>query len=279
MKLLLQDLIKLHDQDKLIGQFNCDNDAYHASPGYSASNLIDVLKYSEAHLKYFKENPETDNESFRIGTMIHTAVLEPNDFDNIYAISPNLDKRTKGGKEMFAQFSLENEGKIIISQKDYDMAMGIQHSVWSTATAKVLLKDALIEQSFYWRDRDTLCKARPDAINKELGVLIDLKTTTNCSEYNLRNSIKDYMYHVQSAFHMTGVNTVFGDVVRDVVYIFVEKTPPYGVKFVTVSKEDLLIGCRSFDKALGRIVMANDTGIFPGYSEEIISLDIFGGKS
>jgi exodeoxyribonuclease VIII len=279
MKLLLQDLIKLHDQDKLSGQFDISNEDYHVSPGYSASNLIDVLKYSEAHLKYFKEHPDQENDAFRIGTMIHTAVLEPQEFNKNYIVAPTLDKRTKDGKAAYDKFSSENQGKQLISKKEYDMAMDIQKSVLSTSTAKVLLNDAIIERSFFTRTfNDLLLKARPDAINTKLKVLVDLKTTTNCSDFNIRNSIKDYMYFLQSVVHMFCVNAVMGDnTVTDIVYIFVEKSEPYGCKFVTISQDDIAYGMNQMALALGKIRKALDTGKFPGYSEEIISLNIFGG--
>jgi hypothetical protein len=83
-----------------------ENTEYHAHPALSASGLR-VLKRSPLHYWDRYINPDRvttePTEAMQLGTLIHCAVLEPDQFDVRYiAVPEGIDKRTKEGKQVWA---------------------------------------------------------------------------------------------------------------------------------------------------------------------------------
>lgn len=271
---------KLNEENKLEGMVEIDNEDYHRGPGISSSNLIDIEKFSVRHMKHWKENPEEPTKAMRDGTRLHTAVLEPHLFDQIYAVAPTLDKRFKENKELIKKFEDENVGKIFITNAEYENTMRMRDAVMEHPVAKQFFDGAIIEKAFYWKDPDTgvLCKARPDIVNHRLGMLIDLKKTTDATEWNIRSSVKNFKYYMQAAFHKDGVNLCNKDqlvTIHDSVFVFVEDTAPYGVQVVAISLNDLQKGFDEYKDALTKYAEAVKTGKWPGYEQKILELTIF----
>ena len=74
------------------------NDQYHSHDSISASGLKTIYKKSVYHLinQQFKETP-----AMALGTAVHQALLEPDDFYDIYHVIEKINKRTKAGKEEY----------------------------------------------------------------------------------------------------------------------------------------------------------------------------------
>lgn len=260
------------------------NEDYHRNEGISSTNLIDLLQYSEAHMKHWMDNPVEPSRAMKDGTRFHTSVLEPDKFDSIYAVTPTLDGRTKEGKAAKEDFYAANSNKTLISQDEYDNTMRMRDAVLSSKTVQALLKGALIEKAFYATDPMTgvLIKARPDAINYKNNMLIDLKKTTQADIYHVKQSIRSYFYHVQASYHMNVVNGCQPDKLADIkdsIFIFCEDTAPYGVQIVAITPSDLIEGEKKWREALDRYAKCLKSGIYPGYSDSIQELNVFGGSN
>lgn len=248
---------------------------YRADPGVNKSTLWEIRK-SPAHYKYALESQEeTDSPSLRLGRAVHALVLQPDQFDNMYAIAPNVDRRTKEGKQAWAEFIEANEGKEILTADEASDVGSIAFSV--NVTAGNLLDGCQTEVPLFWDDRRTgiRCKARLDAW-KELPdkfVVIDLKTTTDASTDAFTRSAVKYGYHVQAAHYLNGFEAV-REPDKPVEWWFVatEKKQPYAVNLIKASQAVIDEGQYVLMTLMDKLNECLKTDEWPGYGEATMGL-------
>ena len=206
--------------------FEMTNEEYHSSIGISKSSL-DKFAKSPAHYLYSKNNPTQPTPAMQMGTLIHTAILDPSELLNRYAVAVNCDRRTKEGKEIWASFLESSKGKQVITQDEYELVTNMRETLFANPKIKHLLDGAEVEQSYFWVDKKTglLCKCRPDAVN--MGYLIDIKSTTDASPEAFAVSAYNFRYHNQSAWYLDGYAEVTGEQPKGFIFIAVEKTAPF----------------------------------------------------
>jgi len=214
----------------------------------------------------FKETP-----SMFTGSMAHKAILEPNDFDKCYIVAPAINKRTKAGKEEWAEFEAANASKLVITSEQYDMAMAMQKAIKSHPMASKLLKDGVAEQSHFWKDENTseLCKCRADYVRND-GVIVDLKTTVNASPSEFARTCAKFKYHWQDAWYSRGTKAT------DFYFIVVETSAPHVVECYKLSPEAKQKGLHEIDEALNKYISCKVFDEFCGYnpSNEVTTIDL-----
>ena len=123
---------------------------------------------------------------------------------------------------------------------------------------------------------DMLRNSRFDAeeIEREKGVIVDLKTTRDASPDGFAKSVAQYRYHVQAAFYSDGYKAAFGEAPRGFVFIAVETEPPYLVAVYVASETMTSRGRIEYQTDLDtfRECLATDT--WPGYSSSPLTLDL-----
>lgn len=280
--LTLQELDQRAAKNALVGVFRVSNADYHAGPGISKSGL-DQVNRSPAHYWAWKITPTEQTAAMAFGSAVHTAVLEPEDFDKLYAVKPECDRRTKEGKATYAEFEAALAGRMELSRTDAMRIDAIRASVGSHAQAVSLLKNPVKELSFYWIDKETgvLCKTRPDAIAGN-GLLVDLKTTADASPTEFRRKIANYRYDVQLAMQILGIREALSqaglleshrELLCDLpVLLAVETEAPHQVGLYSLPETWLESGFAEFRRNLCTYAKCVETGNFPGYSTEIVTL-------
>lgn len=197
--------------------------------GWSKSAL-DLIDKSPAHyIAWLKSDREpTPAQSF--GSALHCAVLTPRLYHEQYAIEPNIDKRTKIGKELYQEFIEKSEGKAPITSEQASKIEEMKTALFSHSLASKLITNGEAEQSFFWIDPRTglLCKCRPDYLRYD-GICIDLKTTEDSRFKSFQRSSYNYRYHVQGAYFIDGIFQATKKECSDFVIIAIEKEPPYGI--------------------------------------------------
>jgi len=201
---------------------------YHEMPGWSKSRL-DLINRSPAHMIETQKNKVT-TPAMAFGSALHCAVLTPALYELEYCVIPECDRRTKAGKELYAEFVIENKGKTVIDSADAANVELMKMSIFSHPLASAMLTGGEAEQSFFWIEPLTRlrCKARPDYLRHD-GICIDLKTTDNATYNSFQRSMYKYRYHVQGAFFSDGVFQAVNKQVTDFVLIAIEKEPPFGI--------------------------------------------------
>lgn len=239
---------------------------YRQHPAISRSELFKISESPEK-FKYYKEHPEEPTPSLIFGQLFHTMALQPETFDNDFAICPNVDRRTKAGKEAFAQFEADAENKTVVTADMYELADAMCEALKQNEFVTKLLKGEK-EKPFFWVDDLTNeeCKCRVDCLT-ELGdnlIIVDLKTTENAeTEAFMRSAIK-YGYDLQSAMYSKGVEINTG---KKPIFVFIaiEKKPPYAINILQADELFIRRGYDLFREYIGIYHDCKQTGNFYGY--------------
>ena len=255
------------------------NADYHGGPGVSKSGL-DLIARSPLHYwaRYLdpQRTPTEPTPSMRLGTAIHTAVLEPGEFGRRYHVAPVVDRRTKDGKAewQLALDHAEAAGAELISNDDAITCMRIADVVRSHPTARKVFGSGQAELSVYWQDRETglLCKCRPDWLAMPL--IVDLKSTEDASGESFQRSAWNWRYWVQAAWYMDGVQQATGQRVDAFVFGAFEKVPPYACAFYYADQAMIDMGRQEYRRLLRTLADCMSSDKWPGYETDVRPLGV-----
>lgn len=251
------------------------NSDYHAQSSISKSGL-DRIRRAPALFRYFRDNPQEPTPAMRMGTLVHTAILEPHRLDDEIIVAPEVDRRTTAGKAVWADFQIAARGREIVTQDELDRLNRIRDAVWAHPSASDALMMLLeVETSIFWTDHlsGVDCRCRPDGIMHN-GVILDVKTTKDARPDEFAKSIANYRYHVQAAFYSDGYQQAFGKHPKGFVFIAVETEPPHLVGVYVASEAMILRGRADYraDLETYRRCLASDT--WPGLSDNPLTIDL-----
>lgn len=248
---------------------NIPNHEYHAAERMNNSGIKQILK-SPAHYQIYLRQKSEPTKAMIIGSAVHAATLEPDVFEKDYAAIPEgLDRRTKAGKETFAE--LEASGKTILAADDYQNVLDIALAVRSHETAGKLFNHGIAEVSVFSEIDDVPVKARFDWLRNN--IIVDLKTTDDASPDEFVRSIAKYGYDVQAAWYLD-VAKADGIEISNFIFVAVEKNPPYAVGLYELDAESIEIGRTKYQKGLSIYRHCVKTGEWPSYSPDIITLQL-----
>jgi len=255
------------------------NDDYHGGVGISKSGL-DVLARSPLHYwsKYLDPNRERKEPTpaMKLGTAIHTAVLEPDEFTKRHMVAPQVDRRTKDGKATWEQFVADAEaaGADLISADDFATCQAISRQVREHPTARKVFANGTPELSAYWTDAETglLCKCRPDWLG--LPLIVDLKSTEDASAEGFAKSAWNFRYWVQAAWYVDGIEQATGQRPDAFVFAAFEKSAPYACAFYFADEAMLDMGRREYRRLLRILADCTAADRWPGYTTDVMPLGV-----
>lgn len=200
------------------------NSEYHAHPALGSSGVKSILKnpYSYLHPQ------EMTGKNLDIGSAIHKLILEPHDFEKEFAVAPSVDRRTKAGKEAWAEFVGASVGKTVLAAEDYETAKGAAESVLYHPEAQFLLSDGVAESSHFADLDGVACKCRPDYYRERDGIVVDVKSTEDASPDGFAKAVANFGYYIQDPFYCD-VLLSSGKPVSRFIFIAVERKPPHMV--------------------------------------------------
>lgn len=302
-RLSLDELTKRAAAGILRGVFYVDNDDYHMGPGISSTDCKALLKSPGHYHAQMRNRKRT--EALDTGTACHIAILEPEKFRHQCVIEPKdlvgkskTKKKENGGcKEDWEAFKKAAEGRIILRRgtevfdgDDIDAIMQKfeDHGLWNSIRA-----NSVFELAAYARDPITkvLCKAKVDVFHRDTGDIFDLKTTRldlvgevvtvetpdGDVQAETLNSWKWEVFKRQYDLSMAFYKHVFNlaldmkdgsEAVGSCHWIPVEKSDPYGIRFVSCPPEMMEGGRRMFRKALSVYRGAVTSGNWGDYPED-----------
>jgi exodeoxyribonuclease VIII len=211
---------------------NIEADKYHADKGAVSNSMLSDLADSPAHcfaLHHAPERPAIEpTAAMKLGTLTHTALLEPEKVRTHYAVKPaglNLGS-AEGRKWKDAMVGLE-----IVTADDMAMVEAQRAAVMRDPLLASFFHAGQSEVSVFWIDKATglRCKCRPDRIQytgpNRVRVL-DLKTTADITLDAVSRSICAYGYHRQQMHYTRGLEA-HGLTVEQFVFGFVTKAYPF----------------------------------------------------
>ena len=251
------------------------NEDYHGSDGFSRSQL---KEYGELPEKFYYKYlsglaPKVKGKALDIGSAFHVLVQEPHLFNSEFAVIGKIDKRTKEGKKMYAEFEAENKGKIILLESEYDELCAMRDSVFKNKFAADILNHpkTQFETSIFWEDKETglTLKCRPDMLVS--GVIGDLKSTKDASPREFQYSCTKYDYYMQAGMMSEGLESI-GETLQSFLFVICEKARPYSSACYFLSDEAIEYGvnkCKDLTRRLAHSLEKND---WPGYEMQEIDL-------
>lgn len=259
----------------LAAMLNLTDDEYSAYPALRCSLLKEILR-SPAHFRHALENPREQTPAMRLGSDIHTAILEPLRFRSSYVVSQKFDRRTKDGKAQAEAFEAANAGKVIVDEETYKRIDGCVQSVYQNELAKAELVGGRAEAAFIWNDFESGidCKAKPDFLRERERVLVDVKTTSDASPAAFSRDLAKYLYHVQAAYYLDGVSAVAGTRFDTFRIVAVETTAPFAVAVYELNSATIEKGRELYRRALHNYAECRALDAWPTYSNHIKPIGI-----
>lgn len=261
------------------GVHDITNAQYHASEGISRSMLME-FKRSPYHYWYKyvsglapKEEP---TPAMNLGNAVHTLVLEESKFEDEFLVMPNVDRRTKAGKELYDDFLNTGKGKTILTNDQFEQALEMATSVINNPNSANLFKDCLVEKSIYFTHKATniQLKSRPDAMSGS--IIIDLKTTADASKNAFRYSADKFGYFTQAVMAKLALESI-GQHMDEFVFVPVEKSAPYCVAVYTVSHDTLFDEAQDFEVLMTNLARCMESNVWPGYSISTLERSKYAG--
>ena len=235
-KMYFKFLANAVDSEKKIDYFN-----HHA---LSRSSLCDlkISPYRFWHKNILGQKHEPTKEML-LGSAFHSIVLEPDTFDSLYSVSPNIDKRTKIGKKLFNDFLIKNENKKIIDHKDFDLLQNMKLKLQQNKIAIKMLEQAKDkEQEYYFNYEGLELKAKLDAVDTNNNIIIDLKTVASIeSDDDIAKKFINYHYSEQVFMYSLAYELKY-NLLPDFYIIAVEKKEPFEVKVYKMSNYFYALG-------------------------------------
>ncbi|MDK7904846.1 PD-(D/E)XK nuclease-like domain-containing protein [Winkia sp. UMB0889B] len=256
---------------------NIPNSEYHAdtkSLSSSGAKLL-VAQGGPARFKARLENPPAPSEALLFGTAAHAYILE--------GVKPEVFTKTKTLTSKAAQEKIKELGDTpLVTSEGWERLQAMREAVLANPLAARLLQaKGKAEQSIYWQHpHGALLRCRPDWLpdeeDSELGFLpiVDLKTTSDATPAGFRRSCFQLGYHQSAAWYATGLAGANISTNARMVFIAVEKTPPYLVGVYTPSEEALRVGAALNEKAISIWQRCRLFDEWPGLSSGIKQLDI-----
>ena len=233
---------------------------YYNDTEYVSNSMLNAISVSPEYFRFRQDNPQPATAPMKLGSAIHMNVLQPEEFNKHYAVSPKFDKRTKVGKEAYAEFSKKHMFKDVISESDYHIIEQITMKLMKDKMVKSLLQQGEPEKIIQWHNEhyDVNCKGMLDYHREGADMIIDLKTTQDASYNGFMRSVKKYKYHKQAAFYLDAVKA------QRFFIIAVEKSPPFAINVFELSENMLDEGRDMYNHELEIYEYCTKSDYWPG---------------
>jgi hypothetical protein len=275
---------------------NLSNEEYHGDHGsYSKSSLADFSVYPY-NLKYQREHPK-DPAKYAVGTATHTAVLEPDKWEQDVIVIPSDVLGKNGSKNTNAYRAWAEkqvDGKAIITPDERDKVFSMRDSIMENpahSEAKSYLTGGIPEVSCFWNEifkngdiepdtgyryminhrfaDPTGChpitmKCRPDYIPQDL-VMVDLKTTkVAIDKDSFERHAENLKYHWSAALTLRGMSTITRQQHKIYVFVVVEAEPPHEVAVFKATQEFIALGIKEATRAMEYLAWCDKNNKWPG---------------
>ena len=237
------------------------NEDYHAYEGISKSGLDKIAK-SPAH--FYLSAPKGQTPAMRMGTIVHTAVLEPERFRAEYITLKGITSKAK--PEYKAAAKVHGGGNVLTEQEGAEV-ISLQETIAASRDASAALAECdTFELSAFVEISGVICRARYDAISLKTGVSVDLKTTRDSSREEFAKSVFNFRYHVQDAFYSMIYERITGYPMR-FKFLAVENEPPHCPMVYELDQEAKQYGLQDAMRDLLTYKRANDSQEWNGYEQ------------
>lgn len=275
-------------------EYDLTNEQYHARrETVSSTGLRTILQSPAAFYETLvtAEEEAIDPDStinieakhFKLGTLVHECILEPQKFLEKFVLMPEFVGLTKDGRPstQSAEARKKKEdwlkslppGVTICDEKTFHQVIGMVRAILDHPEARGIfertvdgnLSTGLAEVSGFYPDPITgiLLRIRPDFVRFDLGINAEVKTAQSSDRHKFSRKIWEYSYHVQIAMQCEGIKIITGEDVDLPMFVAVEQKPPYEVGVFTAAQDLIEKGHKDLRRALDRLAVCLEKNAWP----------------
>lgn len=235
---------------------------YHKAPGISFTGFKEFLR-SPKHYQHFRANPPEPTASQILGQLVHALVLEPDTVPMRFAYIEGPMNANPWKKQADEAKKL---GLTTIGPTAKGKAMGMAEAILKHPEAAHLIKTGKKEISGFARHPlGFVWKARADLLQKELGIIADVKYVDDASEAGWERQCLRMKYQYQSAWYLDVWSDLLGVKLERHLHILVEEEGPHEVQLHALSDWDLGNSRSVLQKKLEVYVKCWERNEWPGY--------------
>jgi len=258
-------------------------DQYRKAWAIANSDLL-RLEESPRKYKFQQENPKPQTKAMAFGTALHTIVLEPEKFNELYipdAYTGSYSKDAKAWREEQKENDItvinnkDDPEKGVYGMSDWDRLHYMRDAVLAHPTLSILLGDGgQSEVSIFWKEEETglMCKCRVDYLPYAHNIAIDLKSTEDATMSEFQYSMFKYGYVHQDAHYSDGLYA--HNMIRHFIFAAIEKEPPFEIGLYTVSKEDRDFGYTRRNRNLLKMQDCIKNNNWSGITEDVREINL-----
>ena len=265
-----------------------EHNFYHEVPGISSSK---IRRFGQSQLHAFEEENET-TPAMKFGTAAHSLIVEGEEafVNNVVCLTGS--PYTNANKELKKEY--EGRGLTVITAQEKDtlysmkealIPEGIKHLSADEGEYPSMFNSPF-ERAIFWWEQDLLLKVKSDVLRYPVNmphksnsiILVDYKTTADCSVKGFTSSIRKYQYDLQAAWYKRGFEKAGFNVV-DFIFVAQEKKKPFASKIFRMSHTDMDSGWQRMESLLteyNAVLNGKETTIYN--SPSIVDIDLTTGS-
>lgn len=205
------------------------------------------------------------------GTYYHTAILEPEVLTKECAVWDGIRK----GKA-YEEFLAKNEGKTIITAKDFEKANALIKATKADPSTLELLKEGEAEVSTFTNLEGVRVRVRADWMDYNRGFVLDLKSMSGNvrDQKSIKNKIDSMDYDLSAALYLDAFNVTLRKLgkplVKDFYWSFASKDQ-VSCQVYKATPKMIQMGRVKYRKALEEIKKAQENNWV--FKSEVIEVD------
>jgi hypothetical protein len=259
------------------GLHNLSSDIYHSDPcpqpslSSSIANILITQSPLHAWMAHPRLNPNFQPEDvdsrMDIGSIAHAMLLERDESKVVVVSAP--DWRTKAAREAREEAHAQDEHAIL--EHKYGAVQNMVKTAMSyiqTTELRNIFDTGIAEQSLFWQEGETWCKARPDLLSADRRVCLDYKTTESAQPDTFIRQIPRLGYDTQASWYSRGMGALGPE--TEFVFLAQEITEPYSCSLIGLSNAYKEVARLKVERALHIWRECVNTNRWPAYSTKIL---------
>lgn len=212
----------------------------------SYSSLKNFLKSPQHYIQYITEKKEP-TAAMIFGSLVDCLLLTPDDFENQFAVLPEINRHTNEGKAQYAALQDAAQGKTLIDAETLTQAQDLITALNNNASVKSYLDRVEKTQVKFNFEIDGLpFVSKLDIIGDTF--ICDFKTAASAEPNSFTKSALNFDYDLQAAIYLKAVKKE--KVFPDYFWIAAEKDKPFACSVIKADADFLEFGQKKLEKGI-----------------------------
>lgn len=239
--------------------WNPTNEQYHRDTDRISHSMLEVFRRSvveyDARFVLGTMAHPAPTPQMVLGSALHVQILESDKWDGLIAVAPEIDRRTKIGKEKWLDFVTKSHGRLVITLDQYDAVLRMAKSLLAHPIVKEILSEPGVrEQALRGTDPETglPIKLKPDVRSTARMLITDVKTTCDPSPEAWARQAANIGWSRQTAFYTSALRSILGGQ-WIMVHAVVQNCEPWEAACYHIDSDDIEVAATQNANAMRRL--------------------------